>query len=95
MNSPSFSVRFWWEGYPRHIIQRDGEAPMVARANAACHVVMITAEGTEVIREQVSEGQLAGDGLAEGAAREVKAKVGTIRHAAESGIGRAIHTGVS
>ena len=44
----------------------------------------------ESLHEQVSKEQSPGNGLAEGAVKELKAKIRTLRHSTEMGLGRRI-----
>ena len=76
-------------GYPRMIVRSDGEAAMVAHVAAAMKAAS-SSSGVELVREQTSLGDSRGNGLAEGAVKEVKGKIRTVRYAAEKGIGRVI-----
>ena len=73
-------------GYPRIIVRSDGEAPMVAHVRAAVAVAQIGDIPVEALVETTSRGQSAANGLAEGAVKEVKAKVRTMRHFVEEGL---------
>ena len=77
-------------GYPRIVVRSDGEPAMLAHVKSARTVVQVGDMPLEVVQEQVSKGQSPGNGLAEGAVKELKAKIRTIRHATEAGIGRSI-----
>ena len=77
-------------GYPRIVVRSDGEHSILAHIRAAVAVAMSGEKPLEVLTETVSKAQSAGNGLAEGAVKEAKAKVRTLRHATERGMGRAI-----
>jgi hypothetical protein len=77
-------------GYQRQIVRSDGEPAMVAHVVGAIQQAMLSGAPLEFLREQVSKGQSQGNGLAEGAVKEAKAKIRTLRHAAEHGLGRTI-----
>ena len=77
-------------GYPRVIVRSDGEPAMLAHVRAARVVATLDGVPLEVVQEQVSKSQSPGNGLAEGAVKELKAKIRTLRHCAEEGLARLI-----
>ena len=77
-------------GYRRQVIRSDGEPAILAHIQASVHLAMLQNEATELVREVSTKGDSAGNGLAEGAVKEVKGKIRTLRHAAEEALGRKI-----
>ena len=77
-------------GYPRVVVRSDGEPALKAHIRGAIAIAMQADRPLEVITEVVSKGQSPGNGLAEGAVKEAKGKIRTIRHHTERGIGRII-----
>ena len=76
-------------GYKRHIVSSDEEAAVVGLVILAILATM--ADGPhELIQEQTSRGQSPGNGLAEGAVKEVKAKIQTLRYELEKGLRRTV-----
>ena len=71
-------------GYTRVVVHSDGELALLAHVRAA------RAMTVESVHEQVSMGQSPGNGLAEGAVKEFKAKIRTLSHSAEIGLGSRI-----
>ena len=65
-------------GYPRQVVRSDGEPALVALAVAAMKIAKIR-DGVELVREQTLKADSKGNGLAEGAVKEIKAKVRTLR----------------
>ena len=53
-------------------------------------MTMVADVPLESVHEQVSKEQSPGNGLAEGAVKELKAKIRTLRHSTEMGLGRQI-----
>ena len=76
-------------GYRRSIVRSDGEQAIKSNIRDAVMQAM-SDTALEFLTETVSKGQSLGNGLAEGAIKEVKAKIRTQRQALEDGIGRAI-----
>ena len=56
----------------------------------SCKLTMVSDVPLESGHEQVSKEQSPGNGLAEGAVKELKAKIRTLRHSTEMGLGRRI-----
>jgi len=77
-------------GYKRQVIRSDGEPALWAHINGAITRTLLDNDAAEVVREVVSRGQSAANGLAEGAVKEIKANVRTLRHSAEAGLRQAI-----
>ena len=75
-------------GYGRLVVRSDGEPAVIAHVRAARAVLAAQDVPVEVVHERVSKEQSPGNGLAEGAVKEVKAKVRTLRHAMEQGLQR-------
>ena len=76
-------------GYRRSIVRSDGEPAIKSNIrDAVLHAMTDSAQ--EFLTEVVSKGQSPGNGLAEGAIKEVKAKIRTLRQALEEGIGRVV-----
>ena len=61
-------------------MRSDGEPALLAHVKACVPL--------ESVHEQVSKEQSPGNGLAEGAVKELKAKIRTLRHSTEMGLGR-------
>ena len=76
-------------GYPRVVVRSDGEA-LLADVRAARAMTVESDVPLETVQEQVSKEQSPGNGLAEGAVKELKAKIRTLRHSTEMGLGRRI-----
>ena len=70
--------------------ESDGQPPNLTHTRAVRAVTAVAEVPSEVVQEQVSKGRSPGIGLAEGAVKEVKEKIRTVRHAAEAGMGRQI-----
>ena len=70
--------------------ESDGQPPNLKHTRAARAVTAVAEVPSEVVQEQVSKGRSPGIGLAEGAVKEVKGKIRTVRHAAEAVVGRQI-----
>ena len=86
-------VQFWElqaGGYPRVVVRSDGEPALLAHVKAAHAMTMVSDVPLESVHEQVSKEQSPGNGLAEGAVKELKAKIRTLRHSTEMGLGRRI-----
>ena len=64
------------------VVRSDGEPALLAHVRAA--------RAIESVHEQVSKEQSPGKLLAEGAVKEVKAKIRTLRHSKEMRLGRRI-----
>ena len=62
----------------------------LALVKAARAMTKVSDVPLESVHEQVSEEQSPGNGLAEGAVKELKAKIRTLRHSTEMGLGRRI-----
>ena len=62
-------------GYPRVVVRSDGEPAMVAHVRGGIAVAQVSDLPLEAVVETTSKAQSAGNGLAEGAVKEVKAKV--------------------
>ena len=62
----------------------------LAHVKAARAMTMVSDVPLESVHEQVSKEQSPGNGLAEGAVKELKAKIRTLRHSTEMGFGRQI-----
>ena len=77
-------------GYPRVVVRSDGEPALLAHVRAARAMTMVADVPFESVHEQVSKEQSPGNGLAEGAVKELKAKIRTLRHSAEMSLGRRI-----
>ena len=78
-------------GYTWVIVPSDGEPALLAHVRAARAMTMVAdVPLLESVREQVSKEQSPGNGLAEGAVKELKAKIRTLRHSTEMGLGRRI-----
>ena len=63
---------------------------LLAHVKAARAMTMVSDVPLESVHEQVSKEQSPGNGLAEGAVKELKAKIRTLRHSTEMGVGRRI-----
>ena len=77
-------------GYHRVIVRSDGEPALLAHVKAARAMTLVSDVPLESVYEQVSKEQSPGNGLAEGAVKELKAKIRTLRHSTEMGLGRRI-----
>ena len=77
-------------GYPREVVRSDGEPALLAPVRAARAMTMVSDVPLESVHEQVNKEQSPGDGLAEGAVKELKAKIRTLRHSTEMDLGRRI-----
>ena len=60
------------------------------RVKAPRAMTMVSDVPLESVHEQVSKERSPGNGLAEGAVKELKAKIRTLRHSTEMGLGRRI-----
>ena len=67
-----------------------GSCALLAHVKAARAMTMVSDVPLESVHEQVSKEQSPGNGLAEGAVKELKAKIRTLRHSTELGLGRRI-----
>ena len=76
--------------YPQVVVRSDGEPALLAHVRAARAVTMVANVPLESVHEQVSKEQSPGNGLAEGAVKEPKAKIRTSRHSTEMGLVRQI-----
>ena len=88
-------VPCWQRSYklgatPRVVVRSDGEPALLAHVRAAGATNMVADVPLESVHEQVSKEQSPGNGLAEGAVKELKAKIRTLRHSTEVGLGRQI-----
>ena len=70
-------------GYPRVVVRSDGEAALLAHVRAVRAMTMAADVPLGSLHEQVSKEQSAGNGLAEGAVKELKAKMRTLTHNTE------------
>ena len=75
-------------GSTRVVVRSDGEPAFLAHVKAARAMTMVSDVSLESVHEQVSREQCPGNGLAEGAVKELKAKIRTLRHSTEMGLGR-------
>ena len=88
-------VQFWQkscklEATPRVVVRSDGGLALLAHVKAARAMTMVSDGPLESAHEQVSKEQSPGNGLAEGAVKELTAKIRTLRHSTEMGLGRRI-----
>ena len=88
-------MQFWQkscklEATSRVVVRSDGEPALLAHVKAARAMTMVSDVPLESVHEQVSEEQSPGNGLAEGAVKELKSKIRTLRHSTEMGLGRRI-----
>ena len=72
------------------VVRSDGEPALLAHVRAARAMTMVSDVPLGSVHEQVSKEQSPGNGLAEGAVKELKAKIRTLRHSTEMGLGRRI-----
>ena len=72
----------------RVVVRSDGEPALLAHVRAARAMTMVSDVPLESVHEQVSKEQSPGKGLAEGAVKELKAKIRTSRHSTEMGLER-------
>ena len=72
------------------VVRSDGELALLAHVRAARAMTMVSDVPLESVHGQVSKEQSPGNGLAEGAVKELKAKIRTLRHSTEMGLGRQI-----
>ena len=77
-------------GYPRVVVRSDGEPALLAQVRAARATTMVADVPLQSAHEQVSKEQSPGNGLAERAVKELKAKIRTLRHSTDMGFGRQI-----
>ena len=70
------------------VVRSDGEPALLAHVKAAR--AMVSDVPLESVHEQVSKEQNPGNGLAEGAVKELKAKIRTLRHSTKMGLWRRI-----
>ena len=89
-NRQGLAQEFLAGGYPRIVVRSDGEPALKAHIRAAVAIAMVNDRPLEVVTETVSKEQSSGNGLAEGAVKEAKAKIRTLRAASERGLGRTI-----
>ena len=68
-------------------VLNDGEPALLAHVRARA-MTTVSDVPLESVHEQVSKEQSPGNGLAEGAVKELKAKIRTLRHSTEVGLGR-------
>ena len=73
-------------GFARLVLRSDTEAAILALKRAAA-LILTTAVGTEVVMEDGSVGDSAGNGLAEQGVREIKAKTRSLAHAVRTRLG--------
>ena len=64
-------------GYTRVVVRSDGEPALLAHVKGARAMTMVSHVPLESVHEQVSKEQRPGNGLAEGAVKELKAKIRT------------------
>ena len=76
-------------GMQKVIVRSDGEPAIVALKRAAGNAFILDT-GRELLEEVVRRGESQGNGLAEGAVKEVKAKVRTIRFNFEESLGKPV-----
>ena len=67
------------------VVRSDGELALLVHVKAARAMTMVSDVPLESVHEQVSKEQSLGNGLAEGAVKELKAKIGTLRSSTENG----------
>ena len=67
-------------GHRRYVFASDGE-PAIVELKRQAALIALTRAGMECVPEVSSKGDSAGNGLAEGAVKEIKAKVRTLVHA--------------
>ena len=72
-------------GYPRVVVRSDGEPALLAHVRAAHAMTMVSDVPLKSVHEQVSKEQSPGN-----AVKELKAKIRTLRHSTEMGLGRQI-----
>ena len=72
------------------VVRSDGEPALLAHVKAARAMTMVSDVPLELVHEHVSKEQSPGNGLAEGAVEEVRAKIRTLKHSTEMGLGRRI-----
>ena len=77
-------------GYTRVVVRSDGEPALLAHVRAARAMTKVSDVPLESVHEQGSKEQSPGNGLAKGAVKELKAKIRTLRHSTEMGLGRRI-----
>ena len=88
-NYSSLFAELQRSGYPRVVVRSDGEPALKTHIDGARNLLALNCE-TQMLREVVSKGQSPGNGLAEGAVKEIKAKVRTFRFELEARFGRPI-----
>ena len=66
-------------------VRSDGEPALLAHVKAARAMTMMSDVPLEKVHEQVSKEQSPGNGLAEGAVKELTAKIRTLRHSTVTG----------
>ena len=76
-------------GYPR-VVRSDGEPALLAHVREARAMTMVADVPIESVHEQVNKEQSPGNGFAEGAVKERKTKIRTLRNSTEMGFGRRI-----
>ena len=72
------------------VVRSDGEPALLAHVKAARAMTTVSHVPLESAHEQVSKEKSPGNGLAEGAVKELKAKNRTLRHSTETGLGMRI-----
>ena len=68
------------------VVRSDGEPALLGHVRAARAMTMVSDVPLESVHEQVSKEQSPGNGLAEGAVKDIKAKIRTPRHSTEMGL---------
>ena len=76
-------------GCKRQIVRTDGEAAMVSHVRVAILATMADA-AIELIQEQTSKGPSLENGLADGAVKEERAQIRTLRYDMERGLSRTV-----
>ena len=71
-------------------MRSDGEPALLAHVKAARAMTMVSDVPLESVHEQVSKEQCPVNALSEGAVKGLKAKIRTLRHSTEMGLGRRI-----
>ena len=77
-------------GSSRVVVRSDGEPALLAHVKAVRAMTMMSDVPRGSVHEQVSKEQSPGNGLAEGAVKELKAKIRESRHSTEMGLGMRI-----
>ena len=89
-NRAVFAKELQAGGCPREVVRSGGEPALLTHVRAARSMTMVSDVPLESVHEQVSTEQSPGNGLAEGAVKELKAKIRTLMHSTEVGLGRRI-----